>query len=84
MTGMGNRPRNNMNKNDQTATLKDIIARVQANLLAHSSQWPEDWDGYELRWLVAAAFAWERDSAQKRDRRRYAALNQVKLTTKLY
>lgn len=73
-----------MNKHDQVALLKDIIARVQDNLLAHSSQWPEDWNGYELRWLTAAAFAWEQDSTHKRDRRRYAAFNQVELTTKLY
>jgi hypothetical protein len=53
-------------------------------MLAHSSQWPEDWNGYELRWLAAAAFDFEQDFTHKRDRRRYASFKNLELTTTLY
>lgn len=72
-----------MNKHNQTALLKDIIARVQANMLAYSSQWPDDWDGYELRWLVAAAFDYEKATTANH-RARYKAFRNIDLTTTLY
>ena len=46
-----------MNKETQIVLLKAIITNIQVDILKESSQYPEEWDGVELRWLLADAFA---------------------------
>jgi len=46
-----------MNKQEQEQFVRELTGNVLAEVLAKSVQWPDDWDGHELRQLLADAFA---------------------------
>lgn len=48
-----------MNREEQTVFVTDLVASVQAKLLAdiEAGKVPADWDGHELRHLLARIFA---------------------------
>lgn len=48
-----------MNNAQQIELLTDYIDSVREAILSHSDQWPESWDGFELRWLAEWAFSYE-------------------------
>jgi hypothetical protein len=39
--------------------LKNYLNSVRDELISKADQMPEEWDGHELRWLVADKFEWE-------------------------
>ena len=39
--------------------LKNYLNSVRDELISKVGQMPEEWGGYELRWLVADTFEWE-------------------------
>lgn len=45
-----------MNKAKQRAFVRGLAKNVVAGVLKESDRWPEDWDGHELRALLADAF----------------------------
>jgi hypothetical protein len=48
-----------MTKDEQRKLLTNFINDVRVTLLARSERWPDNWDGFELRWLVEEAFKFE-------------------------
>jgi hypothetical protein len=49
--------------------IKDLTAAVRDNLLAKVKDMPEEWDGHELRQLLADKFAYETTDTMKKGRR---------------
>lgn len=49
-----------MTRYQQRAMLKAICDNIRDDLLKKADQWPEDWDGHELRELVALVHQHER------------------------
>ena len=45
-----------MTKQEQKGFLNDLINNVRAEILKTAEQIPEEWDGIELRWLIAEKF----------------------------
>lgn len=39
--------------------LKNYLNSVRDNLISKAAKMPAEWDGFELRWLVADQFNWE-------------------------
>lgn len=37
---------------EQQALLGELLDNIKESLLRHASEWPPEWDGYELRWLL--------------------------------
>lgn len=46
-----------MTRNEQKHLVKSLVRNVLRDLLAKADQWPEEWDGHELRRLVANAYS---------------------------
>lgn len=61
-----------MKRSDQRKLLRTFCNHVRDALLVQASEWPEEWDGHDLRELVAYAYVRERTSLmyQSRGRRR--------------
>lgn len=77
-----------MTKAQQRKILKAICDNVRDHLLSRSDQWPEEWDGHELRELVAEVHNNERTSLMRGNygtgrRRRLEARNEI-LVRNLY
>jgi hypothetical protein len=67
-----------MTRREQRTLLRNFCNSVRDALLAHSKQWPDDWNGHELRELVAYAFEHERTSLMREDgRRRRNCANEI-------
>lgn len=68
-----------MTKEEQVALLTTFVEQVRQVLVAKADRWPEDWDGHELRELVAYAFQYERTRLmlEKRSRRRLDCKNTI-------
>lgn len=68
-----------MTKKQQRALFNAIVRNVRKSLLLRSGDWPEAWDGHELRELLAVTFERERTSlmTEKRSRRRKDARNEM-------
>lgn len=45
-----------MNKQTQRKFARRLIGSIQKEILEKSGKWPKEWDGVELRWLIADAF----------------------------
>ena len=57
-----------MTRTEQETLLTNFFDQVRDALLKNSDKWPEDWDGFELRWLALEAMRYE-DPVTMRDRR---------------
>jgi hypothetical protein len=73
-----------MTKEDQRQLLTTFCDQVRDALLARSDQWPENWDGFELRWLVEEAFKFEARNPHDFSQRRKSAFRNQWATTNLY
>lgn len=49
-----------MKRKEQIAFVRDLSRNVTKDLIAKSIAWPKEWDGHELRQLLAIAY---KDSA---------------------
>ena len=49
-----------MTNEQQKQLVNEFIERVRVTLLDRADRWPKQWDGHELKELVAEAFANER------------------------
>ena len=45
-----------MKKREKKVFVRSLIKNVQAGILAKSKEWPPEWDGIELRYLVSDHF----------------------------
>jgi hypothetical protein len=68
-----------MTKVQQKRFIRELIQNVQKDLLANSGKIPAEWDGHELRQLVADKFALS-SFTLKKDKKRYRAYNNAILT----
>ena len=59
-----------MKLSEQRELVRGLCASVAQALVKESENWPEHWNGHELRELVAEAFDHERTSAMRADRGR--------------
>jgi hypothetical protein len=59
-----------MTRTEQSDFVIELIERVKAEVLIALPRIPEEWDGHELRQLIADRFA-EASFTLKQDRRRY-------------
>ena len=67
-----------MTRTEQRRLLRNFINAVRDHLLERSKDWPEEWDGHDLRELVASAFEWERTPIMsKAPRRRRQTQNEI-------
>ena len=55
-----------MRKEDQKKLLAILCTRVRDRLLSKADEWPEEWDGHDIRELAYEAFRFER-TRRKRD-----------------
>lgn len=60
-----------MTKAEQKRLVRTFTKNVLASVLERADRWPEEWDGFELRALLAVAFACEVQSVAARDPRSY-------------
>ena len=67
-----------MKRADQKKLLRTFTRQVTDALLAKAKDWPEGWDGHELRELVKYAFDYEQTSLMRANRkRRKNCLNEI-------
>lgn len=59
-----------MTRTKQRELLRAIMRDHTKALLAKSHEWPDGWDGHELRELVAATAEQQRTRLMREDRRR--------------
>lgn len=63
-----------MNASDKAAFICELCDRVRDSAVADTGRMPEEWDGHELRQLLADRFAgevsWSRPMQNKRGARR--------------
>ena len=55
-----------MKTNEQKKLLGTFMDQVKDNLLSGAQDWPENWDGFELRALVAEAIKYETHDIKSR------------------
>lgn len=73
-----------MNKKDQRELLTAYMKSVTGQMLRNSDHWPEQWDGFELRWLVEAAILLETPQHNHVGRKRYKEFRNAWRTKPLY
>ena len=75
-----------MTKDEQRQLLDNFIDQVKDRILERSDKWPDDWDGFELRWLAQEAFNYECSSLgeKTRNRKRYREFRNAVLVNNLY
>lgn len=68
-----------MTRDQQRELLTNFCDQVRDFLLSRSDQWPEEWDGHELRELAIYAFDNERTALMRepRSKRRRDAHNEI-------
>lgn len=61
-----------MTADEQKQFLINLCDQTRDHLLSRADRWPENWDGHELRELIAIAFDFERSALirETRSRRR--------------
>jgi hypothetical protein len=59
-----------MTRAEQKKFLEIFIDGIKGELIARSDRWPVEWDGHELRELVADAFDSERTRLMKENKKR--------------
>jgi len=69
---------------DKRKLLRNFTKQVADHLLAQSARWPADWDGHEIRELVAAAFNQERTRLMADDHKRKRAAVNAMIVERLY
>lgn len=69
-----------MTRKEQRAFVRSLTRAVCKHLLATSDRWPEEWDGHELRELIAGSFNRERYFVMRKGRRAREFRNTI-LTT---
>jgi hypothetical protein len=72
-----------LTKEEKIALVTNLMNDVRDALITKADQWPEDWDGHELRWLIREAISWETDRGVG-DRRRYSTFHNDFITRNLY
>ncbi len=60
-----------MNKDRQRELLTNFCNEVRDAMLEHSDEWPEDWDGFELRWLAEMVFNLEAPAHNRMGQKRW-------------
>jgi uncharacterized iron-regulated protein len=73
-----------MTRDEQKELVRNFTQQVADALLSKADQWPEDWDGHDLRELVAYAFNHERTRLMREDRKRRRAAENEILVRNLY
>lgn len=75
-----------MKKVEQRKLLRSFTKQVTVRLLASSPHWPTEWDGHDIRELVAYAFDAERTSLmrEKGSRKRVKAVRNAIAVSNLY
>jgi hypothetical protein len=72
-------------ENEQKIKIVESFTRdVAAALIEHADQWPKEWDGIEMRWLVQAAFDLEAPDKGEFGRQRYRNFKNEWATKNLY
>ncbi|MFA5340336.1 MAG: hypothetical protein WC332_01025 [Clostridia bacterium] len=71
-----------MNKYEKVTFITDLIRNVQGDILKKVDKLPEDWDGWELRQLVAdyftnAAFFTDNDKRRKKEYKNTVLVNNL-------
>lgn len=66
------------------AGLTTFCNAVRDDLLTHANQWPTEWDGHELRALVAKAVGREMTRVMLDDKKRRRAFENEWITRNLY
>jgi|PlaIllAssembly_1097288.scaffolds.fasta_scaffold44816_7 hypothetical protein len=67
-----------MTRDEQRKLLRTFSQQVTASLIARSDDWPEEWDGHDLRELLLYAVEWERTSLMRETpRRRREVRNEI-------
>jgi len=69
---------------DKRKLLRNFTKQVADHLLKQSARWPADWDGHEIRELVAAAFNHERTRLMADDHKRKRAAVNAMIVERLY
>ena len=59
-----------MTRQEQIDLLNEFVGRVRDSMIAKADNWPEDWDGFELRWLAQEAFTQQAATNNTADRRK--------------
>ena len=54
-----------MTREEQRQLLTIFFDQVRDALLEKADQWPDEWDGFELRWLARKAIDWETERTWK-------------------
>jgi uncharacterized iron-regulated protein len=73
-----------LTRREQRTLLRTFTNQVTTALLRRSDEWPEDWDGHDLRELALYAFEYERTALMREDRRRRRACRNEIITRNLY
>ncbi len=73
-----------MTRAEQKKLLRTFTRQVTDTLIARADQWPEEWDGHDLRELVAYAFNFERTNLMRENRKRRQACKNDILVNNLY
>lgn len=73
-----------MTNEEQKALLTEFIDRVRDQLLSKADKWPEEWDGFELRWLADEAFEFEAPVPSEDRKHRYREFLNTCHTEHLY
>jgi hypothetical protein len=73
-----------MSRDEQRLLLTGFIDDVRDALLAKAGQWPDDWDGIELRWLAEEAFAFEAPDKQRWGKKRVKEFKNAYIVNNLY
>lgn len=71
-----------MTKHEQTKFVEGLINNVKDELMSQINKLPDEWDGHELRQLIADRFA-EVSFTLKNDKKRYRAYRNFIITTPL-
>lgn len=48
-----------MTQNERKKLLRNLCNQIRDKLLKQSGEWPDNWDGVELRWLLKQAVDYE-------------------------
>lgn len=73
-----------MNKERQKQLLSNFMDEVKSQLLDQADQWPEDWDGFELRWLVEQAILQEAPAHDRMGQKRWRDFKNEWTVKRLY
>ena len=73
-----------MTKEEQQQLLSNFIDDVRAALLRRSERWPDNWDGFELRWLAEAAFKQEAPEHKRMGVKRFREFKNDYIVNDLY